>query len=127
MLSISNPLASGQVQTYHQLDYTAPSQSYYRQGDAVQGEWQGRLASEFGLSGEVSALEFSRLTEGRHPQTAAQMVRHRAAVEYKDADGKTVKAVEHRAAWDATFSAPKSVSLTALVGGDERIREAHSA
>src|SRR5947207_12122032 len=33
--------------------------------------------------------------------------------------------MEHRAAWDATFSAPKSVSLTALVGGDERVREAH--
>jgi conjugative relaxase-like TrwC/TraI family protein len=30
-----------------------------------------------------------------------------------------------RAGWDATFSAPKSVSLTALVGGDERVREAH--
>jgi hypothetical protein len=27
--------------------------------------------------------------------------------------------------WDATFSAPKSVSLTALVGGDEALREAH--
>ena len=35
--------------------------------------------------------------------------------------------VEHRAGWDATFSAPKSVSLTALVGGDERVREAHRA
>ena len=33
--------------------------------------------------------------------------------------------VEHRAGWDATFSAPKSVSLTALVGGDDRVREAH--
>ena len=33
--------------------------------------------------------------------------------------------VEHRAGWDATFSAPKSVSLTALVGGDIRVREAH--
>ena len=32
---------------------------------------------------------------------------------------------EHRAGWDATFSAPKSVSLTALVGGDDRVREAH--
>ena len=43
----------------------------------------------------------------------------------KDANGKTVKSVEHRAGWDATFSAPKSVSLTALVGGDSRVREAH--
>src|ERR1019366_5031976 len=33
--------------------------------------------------------------------------------------------VEHRAGWDATFSAPKSVSLTALVGGDDRVRVAH--
>ena len=33
--------------------------------------------------------------------------------------------MEHRAGWDATFSAPKSVSLTALVGGDNRVREAH--
>jgi conjugative relaxase-like TrwC/TraI family protein len=31
----------------------------------------------------------------------------------------------HRAGWEATFSAPKSVSLTALVGGDDRVREAH--
>ena len=36
-----------------------------------------------------------------------------------------MKPVEHRAGWDATFSAPKSVSLTALVGGDDRVREAH--
>lgn len=28
--------------------------------------------------------------------------------------------MELRAGWDATFSAPKSVSLTALVGGDDR-------
>jgi len=33
--------------------------------------------------------------------------------------------MEHRAGWDATFSAPKSVSLTALVGGDEVVRQAH--
>jgi conjugative relaxase-like TrwC/TraI family protein len=52
-------------------------------------------------------------------------VRQRASYEYQDADGKTVKTMEHRAGWDATFSAPKSVSLTALVGGDERVREAH--
>jgi hypothetical protein len=28
---------------------------------------------------------------------------------------------------DATFSAPKSVSLTVLVGGDDRVRDAHQA
>ena len=33
--------------------------------------------------------------------------------------------MEHRAGWDATFSAPKSISLTALVGGDDNVRVAH--
>ena len=46
---------------------------------------------------------------------------------YTNARGERVKTMEHRAGWDATFSAPKSVSLTALVGGDERVREAHRA
>lgn len=33
--------------------------------------------------------------------------------------------MEHRAAWDITFSAPKTVSLTALVGSDERVVMVH--
>jgi conjugative relaxase-like TrwC/TraI family protein len=125
MLNISKPLSSGQAQAYHKLEFTSEAANYYKQGDTVQGQWQGRLAETMGLSGAVSAEEFARLTEGRHPQTDEQMVRHRKASEYINPDGSTTKAVEHRAGWDATFSAPKSVSLTALVGGDERVREAH--
>ena len=89
------------------------------------GEWQGRLAAQFGLAGAVSAEDFGKLSQGQHPETGEQLVRQRASYEYQDADGKTVKTMEHRAGWDATFSAPKSVSLTALVGGDDRVREAH--
>ena len=37
----------------------------------------------------------------------------------------SVTTSEHRAAWDATVSAPKSVSLAALVGADDRIRDAY--
>jgi conjugative relaxase-like TrwC/TraI family protein len=127
MLTISKPLSSGQAQSYHKLEFTSEAQSYYKQGDSVKGEWQGKLAGGLGLAGEVSPLEFSRLADGIHPQTGDQLVRHRAATEYKNPDGSTTKAVEHRAGWDATFSAPKSVSLTALVGGDERVRDAHRA
>src|SRR5271156_3041868 len=125
MLNISKPLSSGQAQTYHAKEFTSAEQNYWKQGDTILGEWHGRLAEKFGLAGAVDANEFARLTEGQHPHTSEQLVRHRVVQEYEGADGKTIAPVEHRAGWDATFSAPKSVSLTALVGGDDRVREAH--
>ena len=125
MLTISKPLSAGQAQTYHQKEFTAKEQNYWSERGVIAGEWQGRLAEQFGLTGAVSAEHFAKLSQGQHPQTREQLVRQRASYQYQDADGKTVKTMEHRAGWDATFSAPKSVSLTALVGGDERVREAH--
>ncbi len=125
MLTISKPLSAGQAQTYHQKEFTANEQNYWSQRGVIAGEWQGRLATQFGLAGAVSAEDFAKLSQGQHPQTGEPLVRQRASYEYQDADGKTVTTMEHRAGWDATFSAPKSVSLTALVGGDERVREAH--
>jgi conjugative relaxase-like TrwC/TraI family protein len=74
---------------------------------------------------EVNEQQFARLSEGQHPATGEQLVRYQAAREYTNERGEMVRSMEHRAGWDATFSAPKSVSLTALVGGDDRIREAH--
>jgi conjugative relaxase-like TrwC/TraI family protein len=125
MLTISKPLSAGQAQTYHQREFTAKEQNYWSQRGVITGEWQGRLAGELGLSGMVSSEDFANLSQGQHPQTGEQLVRQRSSYEYQDAEGKTIKTMEHRAGWDATFSAPKSVSLTALVGGDERVREAH--
>jgi conjugative relaxase-like TrwC/TraI family protein len=125
MLTISKPLSAGQAQTYHQKEFTAKEQNYWSQRGVIAGEWQGRLAEQLGLAGTVSAEDFAKLSQGQHPQTDEQLVRQRSSYEYKDSDGKTIKTMEHRAGWDATFSAPKSVSLTALVGGDERVREAH--
>src|SRR5271169_1542919 len=125
MLTISKPLSSGQAQSYHQKEFTAKEQNYWSQRGVIAGEWQGRLAGQFGLAGMVSADDFAKLSQGQHPQTGEQLVRQRASHEYQDAEGKTIKTMEHRAGGDATFSAPKSVSLTALVGGDERVREAH--
>jgi conjugative relaxase-like TrwC/TraI family protein len=125
MLTISKPLSASQAQAYHAKEFTAAEQTYWKQGDTIPGEWRGRLAEKFGLAGDVGADEFARLSEGQHPQTGEQLVRHRAVHEYQTEDGRTVTPVEHRAGWDATFSAPKSISLTALVGGDDRVREAH--
>ncbi len=85
----------------------------------------GQAGAAVGSEGSVGSEHFARLTEGQHPETQAQMVRHQPAKTYENEYGKEITSVEHRAGWDATFSAPKSVSLTALVGGDERVREAH--
>jgi conjugative relaxase-like TrwC/TraI family protein len=125
MLTISKPLSSSQAQTYHAKEFMSAEQNYWKQGDTILGEWQGRMAERYGFAGAIDELHFTRLSEGQNPLTGEQLVRHRNGQEYTTADGTTVKPVEHRAGWDATFSAPKSVSLTALVGGDDRVREAH--
>jgi conjugative relaxase-like TrwC/TraI family protein len=125
MLTISKPISSGQAQTYHAKEFTSAEQNYWKQGDTILGEWQGQLADKYCLNGAIDARHFARLSEGQNPHTAEQLVQHRKGQEYRTADATTVKPVEHRAGWDATFSAPKSVSLTALVGGDDRVREAH--
>ena len=125
MLTISKPLSAGQAQSYHQKEFTAKEQNYWSQRGVIAGEWQGKLAASLGLTGAVSEEQFARLSQGQHPHSGEQLVRQRASYEYSNADGKSVKPMEHRAGWDATFSAPKSVSLTALVGGDNRVRQAH--
>ena len=125
MLTISNPLSASQALAYHAEEFCNARENYYTQGDQIRGEWHGRLAGQWGLRGEVGEEHFQRLTEGQHPITGEQLVRHKAAREYVNDHGQKIRTMEHRAGWDATFSAPKSVSLTALVGGDEQIREAH--
>jgi conjugative relaxase-like TrwC/TraI family protein len=125
MLTISKPLSAGQARSYHAEEFANAKDNYYTQGEQVVGEWHGRLAEEWGLKGEVREQQFHRLSEGQHPVTGEQLVRHQSPREYVNEHGAKIKTMEHRAAWDATFSAPKSVSLTALVGGDERVRDAH--
>ena len=125
MLSISKPLSAGQARTYHKQEFASEKQNYWSQDQRGHSEWQGKLAGKWGLAGAVGSEHFARLSEGQHPHTEAQLVRHQVAKTYEGKNGKEITSVEHRAGWDATFSAPKSVSLTALVGGDARVREAH--
>jgi conjugative relaxase-like TrwC/TraI family protein len=125
MVNISKPISAGQAQAYHKEEFANAKENYYTEGERVRGEWQGQLAERWGLTGEVNEQQFARLSEGQHPVTGEQLVRYQAAREYTNERGEMVRSMEHRAGWDATFSAPKSVSLTALVGGDDRVREAH--
>ena len=120
MLDISKPLTSAKVQSYYRSEYSAASNSYFSQGGTLRGEWHGQLAATLGLSGAVSAEAFDRLAEGQHPHSGEQLIRHRDTIKTQAGEE-----VGHRAGWDLTFNAPKTVSLTALVGEDERVREAH--
>ncbi len=126
MLTISKPLSAGQAHRYHQEEFANARENYYTGTDTIRGEWHGGLARQWGLSGSVEAEPFRRLAEGQDPHTGEALVRHRQVGTYTNERGRTVTPMAHRAGWDATFSAPKSVSLTALVGGDERVRLAHT-
>ena len=125
MLTISKPLSASQAQTYHVREFASQEQNYWSRDQQGHSEWQGRLAEQWGLQGGVGSKHFARLSEGQHPHTEEQLVRHQVARTYEGKFGREVTSTEHRAGWDATFSVPKSVSLTALVGGDDRVREAH--
>ncbi len=114
-----------QVRTCHEREFASERQNNWSRDQQGHSEWQGKLAGQWGLEGAVGNEHFARLTEGQLPTTEAQLVRFQVSKTYEGKFGKEVTSVEHRAGWDATFSAPKSVSLTALVGGDERVREAH--
>ena len=125
MLTISKPLSASQARTYHAKEFVSQQQNYWTRNQRTHSEWQGRLAGQWNLSGPVRDEQFARLAEGQHPQTGEQVVRHQVSRTYQGKNGKEITSAEHRAGWDATFSAPKSVSITALVGGDERVRLAH--
>jgi conjugative relaxase-like TrwC/TraI family protein len=127
MLTISKPLSVGQAQTYHQKEFTAKEQNYWSQRDVIQGEWQGRLASQLGLTGTVSAEDFAKLSQGQHPETGEQssLSVNAPAMNTKIRMGKPSR--QWNIAPDGTppFPPRNPFSLTALVGGDERVREAH--
>ena len=125
MLRISNPLTAKQLVAYHQQEYSNSAENYYSAGADIKGQWRGALAASFGLSGDVNLEQMARLAEGKHPITGEQLIRIQASGSYVDEAGKRIDPMLHRAGWDATFSAPKSVSLVGLVGGDSRVVQAH--
>jgi conjugative relaxase-like TrwC/TraI family protein len=106
MLSISNVQNTKAAAEYYEIkdDY------YTASGAKAAGKWSCNGAATLGLQGSVQHEQFIDLLNGRLPDGRAI---HRAA------DG-------HRAGVDLTFSAPKSVSLMALLVGDERVAEAHA-
>jgi conjugative relaxase-like TrwC/TraI family protein len=125
MMTMSNALSAGQAETYYQQDYANKKENYYSERGEVKGNWVGQLAEEWELTGEVSSEQYERLVAGQDPHTGEQLIRFVPSREAVNNYGEEITTSEHRAGWDATFSAPKSVSLAALVGDDDRVRAAH--
>ena len=82
MLTISKSLSAGQARTYHAREFTSERQNYWSRDQQGHSEWQGTLAKEWGLQGSVGGEEFARLSEGRHPESDAQLVKHQPAKTY---------------------------------------------
>ena len=110
--SIGAVAAPSQGASYYERDgYYAKDDPDHRAASA----WAGRGAEELGLKGPVDPDAFKAILEGRVPDGSETRLGRR---------GKNGEII-HRPGRDLTFSAPKSVSLAALVGGDARIVEAH--
>jgi conjugative relaxase-like TrwC/TraI family protein len=95
---------------------------YYDQKRTVEGQWHGRGAELLGLSGRVSSEDFESLRQGLDPETG-EFLPQRQGSDRISADG--AEQSKARSLYDMTFSAPKSVSVMAIVGGDERLIAAH--
>ena len=111
MLSIFKLSSSQQADSYYQ------KADYYTKGESgvdVRSQWLGQGAENRGLSGEVDPLRFRELLDGKVDDTTQLGAKRH---------GKN----EHTPGWDLTFSAPKSVSILALVSGDKRLIDAHHA
>lgn len=96
---------------------------YFTEGERVQGEWQGEGAALLGLTGHVKRDAFMALCDNQHPVSGRLLTQRRNTVRQGDA----AEIANRRVFYDFTFSPPKSVSVAALVVGDDRIVSAHSS
>jgi conjugative relaxase-like TrwC/TraI family protein len=88
------------------------SEDYYTEGGEPPGKWVGEYAREIGLVGEVQKGELAAGFAGFHPRTGEQIANNAGA--------------DHKAGYDLTFSAPKSVSTT-WATADRETQQAISA
>lgn len=106
MLSIK-PVGSSKQEVNYYADL---GEDYYVDGGEPPGRWWGDGAEALGLSGIVQPMAFRNLLAG------------------KSADGQTALVQNagrenRRAAFDLTFSVPKSVSITRAIADDEMARQ----
>jgi conjugative relaxase-like TrwC/TraI family protein len=97
----------------HALGEYLRQADYYSQRLQVEGICFGQLCGDLGLEAGQTICDkhFENVARNRHAETGEQLTDRMSAA--------------RRAGYDATFSAPKSVSVQALIGGDARLIGAH--
>lgn len=105
MLTLAKVTSSAAAASYYESE-----DDYYAEGGRAPSAWCGEGAASLGLTGPVDANDFKTLLDGNLP--GGQQIHH-------GGEG------ERTAGLDLTFSAPKSVSMQALVAGDQRLLDAH--
>lgn len=107
MMSVAPVASAGEAAGYY-----SNSDNYYFLG-SLQSLWMGEGAKALGLEGNVRGDDLTAVLEGRLPDGSRLG---------KEVNGQHV----HRPGHDLTFSAPKSVSILALIGNDKEMVEAHN-
>ncbi|MGW8277537.1 MobF family relaxase [Xanthomonas axonopodis] len=110
MLNVTPIRGNNQYAAAH---YFSAADDYYAKENP--GEWQGQGAQVLGLTGPVEQSQLSRLLDGQLPNG------ERIQTTFDPTDNKK------RMGLDLTFSAPKSVSMQALVAGDKDVTAAHDS
>jgi conjugative relaxase-like TrwC/TraI family protein len=101
---------------YYMAQVADGLEEYYTNAKEAPGVWMGRSADRLGLSGEMDGEELHRVLDHRDPKTGTRLTRAQGAPKVPG--------------FDATFCAPKSVSLLFALGDPEvsnEVRNAHDA
>lgn len=107
MMSIGSVKSAGSAGNYY-----TDKDNYYVIG-SMDERWQGKGAESLGLDGKVDKKVFTDLLKGKLPD-GSDLTRMQDGVN------------KHRPGYDLTFSAPKSVAVMAMIGGDKRLIDAHN-
>ncbi|WP_298924536.1 MobF family relaxase [uncultured Ramlibacter sp.] len=105
MLTLDKVTSAESAATYYE-----GADDYYSEDGRAPSSWWGEGAVALGLVGSVRPDEFRRVLEGRLPDGSTL---------HHGGEGPRTAGI------DLTFSAPKSLSLQAMVGGDHRLLQAH--
>ncbi len=113
----------GQAEAYFEKELTNERETYYSEQGTRAGQWTGKGAEALGLKGEIKKEDFSQMSRGVNPNTGERF-RRKTLSRIREVNGEITQ-VKEIAGWDMVISAPKTVSIVGLIGGDDRVRTAH--